>query len=126
MVLFLTKFDADLKKKFCELISGGTRLSQAAKICGVSRRNIYYHLKTDPEFKEAYEDAEETATDNVEAALYVAATSGDVRAQQIWLFNKRKNIWADSKNIKLDASVNAVTEFTLKWRDPSQLPQPEG
>lgn len=120
VVLCLTKFDADLKKKFCECVSSGIRLSQAAKICGVSRRNIYYHLANDPEFKEAYEDAEETATDNVEAALYAAATGGDVKAQQIWLFNKRKNVWADSKNIKLDANVAATMEYTLQWSDQHQ------
>lgn len=113
----MAKFEKELQTEFCNCISRGLRVSHASAACGISRSTFYRHLETDPEFKLAYEDAEETANDNVEHALYTAAMEGDVKAQQIWLYNKRRNAWADSKNIKLDANVAATTEYTLKWLD---------
>jgi AcrR family transcriptional regulator len=116
-----SKFDTEAKQKFCECISRGVNITQASKACGITRSTFYAHLKSDPEFKQMFEDAEESATDHVESALYQKAIEGDVKAQQVWLFNRRRERWADSKNIRLDADVkHSSLEFVLKWSDQHQ------
>lgn len=112
-----TKFDAERQAKFCECISRGLRISQAAEACGIDRYTYYEYYNTDPKFKKAVDAAEEAATDMVENALFEAAVGGDVKAQQVWLFNRRKSGWSDSKNIRLDANVNTQTEYVIRWAE---------
>lgn len=119
------EFDFQAKKKFCYCISQGSNFTLASQACGITRQTAYLHLKSDLEFKQAFEDAEESATDHIESALYRRAIEGDVKAQQIWLYNRRKERWSDSRNFKLDANVNAVTEYVLKWAAPVDLQPPE-
>lgn len=111
------KFDAEKQAKFCECISRGLRISQAAEACGIDRYTYYEYYNTNEAFKKAVDAAEEAATDIIENALFESARGGDVKAQQVWLFNKRREGWSDSKNLKIDANVKASTQFTVRWAE---------
>lgn len=111
------KFDKEMQAKFCDCIAHGLRISQAARSCGINRATYNDYYSSDPEFKRAVDEAEEAATDSVENALFEAAVGGDVKAQQVWLFNRRKQTWSDSKNLKVDANVQATNQFTLRWAE---------
>jgi hypothetical protein len=113
------KFDKEMQAKFCDCIAHGLRISQAAKSCGINRSTYLDYYSSDPEFKRAVDEAEEAATDVIENALFEAAAGGDVKAQQVWLFNRRKHAWSDSKNLKVDANVQATNQFILRW--PEQI-----
>lgn len=111
------KFDKEMQAKFCDCIARGLRISQAAQSCGINRSTYLDYYSADPEFKRAVDEAEEAATDRVENALFEAAVSGDVKAQTVWLFNRRKHSWSDSKNLKVDANIQATNQFTLRWAE---------
>lgn len=111
------KFDKEMQAKFCDCIARGLRISQAARSCGINRSTYNDYYSSDPEFKRAVDEAEEAATDTVENALFEAAVGGDVKAQQVWLFNRRKQAWSDSKNLKVDANVQATNQFTIRWAE---------
>ena len=49
----------------------------AAKAAGVGRRTVYDHLQADPEFGERWQDALDTAADNLEGELLRRAVEGE-------------------------------------------------
>lgn len=111
------KFDKELQAKFCECISRGLRISQAADACGIDRKTYNNYYNTDPEFKEAFDLAEDKADEVIENALFEAARGGDNKAMQVWLFNRKRATWSDSKNIKIDANIKSSTQFTVRWAE---------
>lgn len=111
------KFDAKKKAQFCEFIARGVGVVKASAGCGIDRHTYQDHYATDEAFREAVDSAVEEANDLIENALFEAARNGDVKAQSIWLYNRRKEKWADSRNIKIDAEIQTKGPIKLKWAD---------
>lgn len=101
------KFTAQKKAKFLDLIRKGQRRGAAARAVGVTRHTIAIYMREDPEFRGEVDDAEMEANEVVEDALYKAATKGgNVVAQQVWLYNRSPDRWADRRKIDLNTKVD--------------------
>lgn len=77
----------------------GKRRGAAAKAVGVSRVTVALHVKDDPEFAAAVDDAEMDVHEQVEEALLVKAKEGNVVAIQVWLYNRLPELWRDRRNL---------------------------
>lgn len=94
------KFD-DLKKAtYVSLIRQGVRRVHASELVGVSYPTVLEHLDRFPAFADEVSQAEMARIDEVEEALYETALNGNVIAQQVVLFNRRADEWADQRLLR--------------------------
>ena len=98
------KFDQPKKDSYLEHLREGAGRHQAAHHVGVHPSTVSRHMTRDPEFAQEVSLAERMADDEVVNALYLAATSGNVTAIQVWLYNRRTDEWADRRNVKAEVS----------------------
>ena len=115
------KFDRTKKNEYLALLEDGKRRGTAARAVGVSLRTVQKHRIRYPSFAVEESLAEMDADDVVEDALYVNATeNNNVVAQQVWLYNRRKDRWQNMNrqqriqivggDKKEDAPVQIVSE----------------
>lgn len=67
---------APQKKRFIELLASTGNVTEAARLIGTSRRNVYEHKKRDKEFAAAWDDALERGCDALEAEARRRAAQG--------------------------------------------------
>ena len=95
------KCDATKKEKYLEHLRNGHTRGYAATLVGLHRKTIWEHMKKDKGFAEAVSEAEMDAIGKVENSLFEAATSGNVTAMQVYLYNRDPKRWSDKRNIRL-------------------------
>lgn len=107
-----TRFDELRRASYVQMIRMGARRVKAAELIGVSYTTVRYHLERDEAFRAEVETAEEARIDEVEEALYAAAINGNVAAQQVVLYNRRSQDWADQRRLfaKLEAAATTAAE----------------
>jgi hypothetical protein len=93
-------FTADMKRLYIDLLRKGQRRFAAAKSLGISPRTISKHIRRYPQFASAVLLAEVVACDKVENALYKQALKGNVKAIEIWLYNRSPDRWADKRSVE--------------------------
>jgi len=98
------KFGAQKRTEFLQNLRDGMRRGAAAEAVGVTRETVRLVYRDEPEFASAVEQAEMDANETVEDALYQAATSGNVTAIQVWLYNRQPERWVDKRNVKMEHS----------------------
>ncbi len=113
------KFTVKKQEKFLQLVSEGSRRGIAAESVGVTRQCVSYLAGHNEEFAKALELAEMDANEQVEDALFQAATSGNVVAIQVWLYNRSPQEWADRRRVEgkvegkvLHAHIHSVGPFS--------------
>ena len=94
------KFDDTKKAAYLELIRAGRGRCAAARACGVVPETVFEHLARDPALLAAVSKAEMEATEGVENALYETALTGNVVAQQVWLYNRDPERWTDRRSVE--------------------------
>jgi len=99
------KFTLKKRTEYLELLRGGQRRGPAAHAVGVTRQTVSEYKKRDLEFADLADDAEMDANEEVEDALFMAATSGNVTAIQVWLYNRWPERWRDARNLNVVAAV---------------------
>ena len=99
------RFGVAKRRTFVALVEQGLRRTAAAKQVGVSYQTIWRHLQSDEAFATAVDEAEMHVDDQVVDALFEAATGGNVVACQVWLYNRRPEVWADRRHQKLEHTV---------------------
>ena len=95
------KFDTIKKGEYLALLRQGHTRGLAASLVGIHRATVSTHMKRDKGFAEAVSEAESDAIGKVENALFEAATSGNVTAIQVFLYNRDPKRWSDKRNIRL-------------------------
>lgn len=97
------------KRKFLDLLLAGKGPLPAGLEIGWSPLHINKMLQ-DPEIQQLMSVIEENKDQSVEYALYKAAMSGNVTAQQVWLFNRRGQKWRDVKRVVHEGEVKVAAE----------------
>lgn len=96
------------KDAYLKALSEGVLRGAASQAAGVSRITIWEWRRKDAEFNAACEAAELSAVDAVEDALFQTALGGNVTAQQVWLYNRAPDRWADRRNVRHSGRVDVV------------------
>jgi len=107
------KFDAIKKAKYLEHIGNGQTRGYAATLTGIHRQTVAAHMKADKEFARAVSEAESDAIGKMENALFEAGTSGNVTAQQVYLYNRNPRRWADRRNIRIAGEGGGPVEVEI-------------
>jgi hypothetical protein len=71
-----TKFTSERRETFLGVLAETGNVTRAAACVGMTRRQMYYHREADAEFAEAWEDAVEQATDELEEEARRRALEG--------------------------------------------------
>ena len=80
------------KENFLKLFHNkGSNIAATCEAIGVHRNSYYYWMDTDPEFKEAVSQVEESLIDWVESKLVKKIEDGDVHAITFFLKTKGKS-----------------------------------
>ncbi len=99
------KLDNLKKTAYVEQIKNGLNKGQAAQAIGIDHATVSHHLARYPDFalavSQAQLDSDRGKSLKVEDALFEAATSGNVVAIQVWLYNRCPERWADKRNIAI-------------------------
>lgn len=77
-------FDDDARKAFLEHLRAGMRVGAAAYVLQLPRHVVEGYIAEHPEYALEVRDAQATATEHVEEAVYNAAVSGNVQAAKLW------------------------------------------
>lgn len=80
----MADFDADARAAFLHHLSAGMQIGAAAYVLEVPRAVVEGALAEDADFAMAAREAEATATEHVQEAVYQAAVSGNVQAAKLW------------------------------------------
>ena len=82
------KFTDTKKDHILGHLRDGKRRGEAARLAGISRWTMTERMKADAEFRHAVDQAVIDANEQVEAALFKAAISGNTAAMFFWLQNR--------------------------------------
>ena len=122
------KFTKQKQEAFLAALREGSRRGAAAESVGVTRWLISHYIKSNPEFREAIERAEMEANELVEDALFMAATSGNVVAAQVWLYNRAPDRWRDQRNVNHEHTIKvdeAAKRLALEYDAPEDAVRAE-
>lgn len=99
------------KSKFLRLIASGHLRYESARAVQSSVPEVKRHLKADPEFASAFDDAQLEASEPVESVLYQAALNKEPWAVTKWLTARDKERWAEpTKAIEVKHSGSVALE----------------
>jgi hypothetical protein len=99
------KLTEEIEYIICAALGVGSTRTAAFTSAGISRRTFYDWMKGVPEFKEAVEDAEAAARVAIEVRLSDLALSGDRFALMYYLQNRYPDDWKDTRNFKIDQTL---------------------
>lgn len=109
MAVFIKK----RQKLFLEHLSEGDSVSGAAKKVGVSRNCVYEKRRSDPEFKKAWEDAQEQGTDFLEDAATARAIDGSDTLLIFMLKSRRPEKYRERFDIDTNHRGSVAAEVKL-------------
>lgn len=70
-------------------------VARAAKAVGVSRKTVYNWRDAHPEFKDAFDDVQDSITDEIEKTGVAKALDGDVTMIIFMLKSRRREVYGD-------------------------------
>lgn len=109
----------EICEKAAELASQGLSRRQIAINLGMGNSTLYEKQAKYPEFLDSIQRGAETANADVINALYQTAVSGNVRACEVWLYNKCKDEWKREPSEETTRDIPPIN-ITLVTDDPNK------
>jgi hypothetical protein len=88
-----TKRTPKRQAEFLQLLAKGTSVGDAALAVGCRRRAVYDWRASDDDFRLAWDDALDQATEVVESVLFNQARDGNLLACIFWLKSHRPSVY---------------------------------
>ena len=99
---------------FLAALSQSPNVAAAARAAGIDRSVPYKLFHADDNFKAAFIEAQETATDALEGRAYEMAMSGESPALAMFLLKgRRREIYGDQVKAQVDSNINLNGSITL-------------
>lgn len=116
----IAKLTPGLKRKFCEALAQGASVTKAAQAIGVAKSTAYYQRSIDPQFREAWVDALDSAADLCEDRLaelrkestHPAFVFGSLKVLRPEKWGD-KPLRIDQRNVTVSVGLPAVQEQEL-------------
>lgn len=110
----------DGSKKWLDMVTNycllGATDKELAKYLEITESTLNKWKVDFPKFSESIKQGREDADALVSNSLYKRAVDGDTRACEIWLRNRQRDKWTDTK--KVEHSGN-ITGFKIELDDPT-------
>jgi hypothetical protein len=94
----ICKFSEIKREAYLEAIRQGGRRHASAKAVGVHPNTVLKYIKDHPEFRDEIHEAELTACELVENALWKKCIEGNMTAIIFYLLNRSQGRWLDKRN----------------------------
>lgn len=95
------------KQQFVNLVQKGVPRTHAALEVGWTLRKMNL-LLANAEFFELVQMAEEYDTDEIEMVLNMKAKAGNMEAIKMWLVNRRRDRWADRREVSVSGQIEVA------------------
>lgn len=91
------RFDRVRREEYLDLLRNGVRRGMAARQVGITSRTVQRWRIRHPKFGAKEIEAEMEANEQVEDALFQAASSGNTTAMIFYLTNREPDRWSDKR-----------------------------
>ena len=134
MVIEMSKNRPSWCQPFLEEMRMVPVVTTAAKKVGMSRRGVYAYAEDHPDFKEEWQEAEETAFDQLEAVMWATALKGkggDHYLMWKMLASRRPERWSSTGKIEVTGkgggplAIVAVDRLLAEAEQLDALPEIE-
>lgn len=116
-----TKFTAEVRTRFFELLREGKRRGVASRMLGLDPGTVRAYAQHHAEFRQERRVAESEADEIIESALFDTARDGNVRAIEVWLFNRKPNVWRDKRQVGIvGATPDAPVAVDVTVQDKTE------
>ncbi len=99
------KFTAERQARYLEALEEGKTFAECAEKVGVSHVLVWQYRKQNPEFAERFDESREKGIESgvceAENSLLNQAKAGNVRAIEVYLYNKAPHKWRDRRNVEI-------------------------
>jgi predicted DNA-binding protein (UPF0251 family) len=103
------KCNKEARALYLEKLKEGLTRTEAAEAIGIDRTTIWRYRMAHPTFDKLVSQAERGAVELVEDALFQAATKGqNVKAMEIFLYNRAGDRWTDKRTPSIVNNVNGI------------------
>jgi hypothetical protein len=102
------------KQQFLTALTATGIVLRAARAAGVSRRTVYFWRQVDAEFREAWEQAQESAVDMAEDSLYQQAISQRNVVATIFYLKGNRSKYKDRVQVDVNAIQREIEERVEK------------
>lgn len=117
-------YTIERKNAFIQGLIDTHTVFRAATIAGISKKTAYLWAEADPQFAEAWQDALESSSDDLETCMYERAKQKDTLAG-IFLLKKYRPEFRDKVSVDLSGVQEQIELMMVKMGiDPRQLPAP--
>lgn len=103
-----TRFTAEVRERYLELLRKGGRKIKSAKAVGVSYRTIERYRADNDDFRRDEQIAVMEAVEDIEIVLHTLAQQGDLSAIKMWLSAYNRAEFGGDRTITVDATPAAV------------------
>lgn len=122
---FFTGNDYTIERKnaFIQGLIDTHTVFRAARIAGISKKTAYLWAEADPQFEQAWQDALESSSDDLETCMYERAKQKDTLAG-IFLLKKYRPEFRDKVSLDVSGVQEQIELMMVRMGiDPRQLPQ---
>jgi hypothetical protein len=107
------------KREFIEILRTSPSITGAAYAVGVGRKTVYEWREKDPEFAEAWQEACEHRTDELEKNLLRIAMEGDVTASIFLLKGYKPEVFRERQDVNMRSEMTGrITVVKLPEKEP--------
>lgn len=92
-------FTPAMKLRVLEYLEKDLNIANAAKVVGICRRTLDWHIQLDEEFSRQIEDIRQAECDNIEVRVLQEAKKKSFMDRMAWLRAHRPEKWGERKNV---------------------------
>lgn len=110
-------FSEQHKRRFVALIDRGRLPRLAAEDIGYTWGTVKRHLASDPEFREACEEASLRVDEHVEEVLLDKALEGDLGAIRMWFQGRQPGKYVEAKQVQVTGAGGGPIQLATTSTD---------
>lgn len=107
------KFTDEVRDEYLDQLRNGSRRMTAARNIGLDPSTPRNYAREHPEFADQVRESELESYEQVEDALFMAASSGNVTACIFYLTNRQPDRWQDRRVPKVEMSGSVKVELSV-------------
>ena len=110
---------SDWRKRFLDALAATANITAAAKLSGVSRRQVYKVRSEDSEFAADMQQAIDSKLDRIEERFAEISTDGEVHPMTVWVDGQQET--KEYRKVNVTAGIFLLKRWRPEYRDHHTL-----